>query len=222
MLSSYLAFVGHIHIASHVDIDGMRQESNHRPNDSYIQTVVNARLVVRALECAMQATFDAGASLLVTLQSWRSNETPTHILTDNVDPLLATINDNLTYIQQSLDSLLSIGREQADVGQNDYRESIRRRLQRLSQIGEQFGGTARPISPLEDNAPEDVVDMNYAFSKPSGSKGPGSSDQYEPAHRSYPSISRQSVSTELTVIGDDDESTYPHDDPNAFDDDSER
>ncbi len=223
LLASYLAFVGGIHIARHVDIDGIRQESNHRPNDLYIQTVVNARLLVRTLECAVQTAFDDGASLLASMQSWHSGDAP-HKLVMDVDSLLVSINDSLNIVQQALDSLLAIGNEQSELGQNEYRESITRRLSRQSQIDGQFGGLARKMAPVPEDwetLGEDVVDMNYAFSKPAAPKASGSNGA--PSHRQQPSVSQQSVFTDRdqTIIGDDDDSTYPNDEPSPFDDDRE-
>ncbi|KAF9049553.1 ras GEF [Hymenopellis radicata] len=222
LLASYLAFVGGIHIARHVDIDGIRQESNHRPNDLYIQTVVNARLLVRTLECAVQAAFDDGASLLASLQSWHSGDTP-HKLVMDVDSLLASINDSLTIIQQALDSLLAIGNEQSELGQNEYRESITRRLSRLSQIDGQLARKMAPVPKDWETFGEDVVDMDYAFSKPAAPKPSGSNGEL--SHRPQPSVSQQSAFTDRdqTIIGDDDDdSTYPNDERSPFDDDSPR
>ncbi|KIY72491.1 ras GEF [Cylindrobasidium torrendii FP15055 ss-10] len=212
-LSNYLAIVGDIHVARHVDIDGMRQESNHVANEAYVQTVINARSIVRALECFAQSAFDESMSFFVTLQSWQPSEVSPEVFSTEVDAILPSLHGTLVVIQQSLDALLDLGNSQAELGQADYRENIGRRLSRLSVIGEQFGGPSRGLSTYMEEM-EDVVDMDYAFGRrPMVPPKAGPSDVNAfMGHRAQPSIAPSIGST--TVIEEDDE----YDEPDAQDD----
>lgn len=212
-LSNYLAVVGDIHVARHVDIDGMRQESNHIANEAYVQTVINARSIVRALECFAQSAFDDSMSFFVTLQSWQPSEVRPEVFSTEVDAILPSLHGTLVVIQQSLDALLDLGNSQAELGQADYRENIGRRLSRLSVIGEQFGGPPRRMSTFMEEM-EDVVDMDYAFGRrPMVPPKAGPSDVSAfMGHRAQPSVAPSIGSN--TVIEEDDE----YDEPDTQDD----
>ncbi|KAJ7482105.1 hypothetical protein B0H11DRAFT_1679512, partial [Mycena galericulata] len=54
-MSSYLGLASNVHIARHVDIDGIRQSTGPGPNGMYAQTVDKARTLIRTLEFAMQS-----------------------------------------------------------------------------------------------------------------------------------------------------------------------
>ncbi|KAK0464469.1 ras guanine nucleotide exchange factor domain-containing protein [Desarmillaria tabescens] len=225
-VSSFLSFVTNIHIARHVDIDGIRQESNHAPNDLYVQSVINARLLVRTLECAVQALYDDAAALFLASQSWRE-EDPQAVF-DDADLISASIQANLAVVQQSLDDLLSIGHDQAEIGQGDYNGSIEWRMSRLSVIDTQLGGSggsACPASPLpgEYETPgDDVVDMGYAFSRaPAADRASYPRTQHTPNASVAISTNGNSLTeaTEETVVGYEVEevlSTFPHDEPSPF------
>ncbi len=230
-MSSFLSFVTNIHIARHVDIDGIRQESNHIPNDLYVQSVVNARLLVRTLECAVQALYDDAAALFLASQSWREEDIDT--VFDDADIVSTSIQANLAIIQQSLDDLLSIGHDQAEIGQGDYNGSIEWRMSRLSVIDTQLGGSGgsgRPVSPLpaEFETPgDDVVDMGYAFSRaPAADRASYPRSHHTPNTSMTVSMNGNSLTeaAEETMIGyevEDVLSTFPHDEPSPFYDESE-
>src|ERR1700733_3417840 len=100
-LSVLLEFVGNIHIARHVDIDGIRREPGNEPSDGlYNQTVENARLLIRTLEVAMQSLYDDGSSLLMTAQAVRRRESirplsRNIIFFDHLDAFAVALKANL-------------------------------------------------------------------------------------------------------------------------------
>ena len=74
-VSTLLVFVANIHVARHVDIDGIGRElANASDDDLYVQTVNNARLLVRTLEAAMQSLYDDGSTFLLTAQAMRPSQ----------------------------------------------------------------------------------------------------------------------------------------------------
>jgi son of sevenless len=179
-LSALLEFVGNIHIARHVDIDGIRREPGDTPSgDLYTETVENARLLIRTLEAAMQSLYDDGSFLLITAQAIRHQQ-PGQPLKRNdsffdlLDAFAAALNVNLGVVLQSFEALLSIGHDQADMAQGDYNGSIEWRMSRLSIIDTHFGGAHRPLSTFNSYG-EDIVDMELALQKP-GIKAQTSAD----------------------------------------------
>ena len=172
-LSSLLAYVANIHIARHVDIDGIRREPGNTPNgDLYMQTVENARLHIRTLEAATQALYDDGSSLFLSIQMarrpdvglpWENSEQGFKIVSN----LAKSVKVNLGVVQQTLEALLAIGHDQADIAQGDYNGSIEWRMSRLSVIDTAFGGSHRPMSTFNslDAGGNDMVDIELAFSK---------------------------------------------------------
>jgi son of sevenless-like protein len=171
-LTALLEFVGNVHIARHVDIDGIRREPGDAPSsDLYTQTVENARSLIRTLEAAMQSLYDDGSSFLLTAQAVRHHEPSqtlqqcNNVLFDHLAVIASTLKANIGVVLQSVEALLSIGHDQADMAQGDYNGSIEWRMSRLSIIDTQFGGAHRPLSNFASHD-EDVVDMELAFQKP--------------------------------------------------------
>lgn len=188
-ISAFLSFVSNIHVARHVDIDGIRQESSPVPNDLYSRTVEKARTLVRELETAVQSLYDDGTSLLIAAQMMRDSDLSQSrqdraASYDYVDVLSTSLKANLAVVQQSLEGLLSVGHDQSDTAQGDYNGSIEWRMSRLSVIDTQFGGAIRPMSSfLGGYEGEDVVDMEMAFTKPQiSSSASRSGDRYDAAH----------------------------------------
>ncbi|KAG5220278.1 Cytoplasmic GTPase/eEF2 protein (ribosomal bioproteinis) [Salix suchowensis] len=168
-VSGFLLFISHIHVARHVDIDGIRQEAGALPNELYSGSVEKARILVRALETSLQSLYDDAASIVLAMQLL----SPLHPTADDiplelVDTLVSSLKANLGVVNETLEGLLVVGHEQAELAQGDYMGSIEWRMSRLSMIDTQLGGALSPTSPsiLEQ---EDVVDMDFAFSK-QGSK----------------------------------------------------
>ena len=170
----------------------------------------------------MQAIYDDTAALFSLLQFWPTDEVPPHKLAADFDRLLTPIHDNLGQVQQTLESLLAVGYEQAELGQADYRENIGRRLSRLSLMDEHLGGGARRMSTFPEEM-EDVVDMDYAFHKPATSSSahkPSSSfgkdsEYMRSTHRSQRSVA-DSVTTDPTIVAEEEF----QDEPSPFDDES--
>ncbi|KAF5382528.1 hypothetical protein D9615_002804 [Tricholomella constricta] len=181
-VSSLLVFVSDIHVARHVDIDGFQDEGS-SPNGAYAQTVENARQLVRALESVVQAAHNDTAVFLLTIQSVRDSELPKYrqersYAYDHLDALSSSLSANLTVLLHTLDSLLSLGHEQAEMAQGDYNGSIEWRMSRLS---------VRPISGFKiddgDDVP-DMIDMEIAFGRPPPKppKDPGAYPRFNPNH----------------------------------------
>ena len=164
-----MALLSNIHVARHVDIDGISQESGQLPeSDPYAQTVTRARQLVRTLEAAAQSLYDDATTLFLTIQGNRRDESgaspvrsPAH---NQIEALAAAMQVNMRLVHQTLETLWAVGNDQADLSQGDYNGSIEWRLSRLSMIHTQFGGTLRPNShyPYESEN-EDVVDLSHAF-----------------------------------------------------------
>lgn len=155
-----------------MDIDGISHELGHVPNDIYTQTVERARLLVRTLEAAVQSIYDDSSELLLTAQSVRPSEDGQSAREredayDLLDALVTALHSNMGLVQQTLEALLSIGHDQADMAQGDYNGSIEWRMSRLSVIDTQFGGSHRLASSrtYDDADNEEVVDMELAFRK---------------------------------------------------------
>ncbi|EIN12823.1 ras GEF [Punctularia strigosozonata HHB-11173 SS5] len=163
--ASFLVFVADIHIARHVDIDGIHQDPERSPTyDLYMKSVNQGRSLVRTLEAAVQSLYDDSASLLLTAQSIRAMEfleirhnvkeyTQLEVLSD-------ALKAHATLVHQTLEALLTVGHDQADLASGDYNGSIEWRMSRLSVID----------SALRPASLGSVVDMELAFRQPAASK----------------------------------------------------
>lgn len=183
-LSALLAFINDVNVAQHVDIDGLRAESGATASYSrYVQTVERARFLLRKLELATQALYDDSITLFMTIQQSRVQESYYDLLHvdrsvqhEQIDNLVEVISSNLTVTIDVLDGLLTVGREQANIGQATYHESIKWRQSRLSI----WDGNIDPFmqTPLPTHE-EDVVDLADAFSRPGGRPKPSPSNASE-------------------------------------------
>ena len=209
-VSSLLVFVADIHVARHVDIDGYRQEGG-PSNELYSRAVENARLLVRTLETVVQSAFNDCATFFTTLQAvhdselsqYREERSSTY---DHLDALCSSLSADLTLLLHTLDSLLSLGHDQADMAQGDYNGSIEWRMSLVSIV---------PISDFAMNESEnpDVVDIELAFcrqdvkTKVGEAHYPPYSDQSHHANDSDAGhtlrSSADSRSTEETLLADD-------------------
>jgi len=172
-----LSSLADIHVARHVDIDGISQNLEASPtNELYAQTIDNARLLVRTLEAAVQSLYDDGSALLLAAQSLRSADLDYQSSEDRdssykyVESLTDSSMANLRVVQETLEKLLSVGHDQADMAQGDYNGSIEWRMSRLSMVDTQFGGALRPSSkllqrPYEADG-EQLIDMEHALMPP--------------------------------------------------------
>lgn len=168
-LSSLLLFVANIHIARHVDIDGFYSNVADAERAAlYAQTVDKARLLARTLEAVVQALYDDAATLLLTIQrvrrlTYRVSRQDRDFQSEYLDAISGSLKSNLQFLMQTLDTLLSLGHDQADMAQGEYTGAIEWRMSRLSIIDCNFD--ARPMSVLDPADPEseDIVDIAVAF-----------------------------------------------------------
>ena len=170
-MSTLLVFVGNIHVARHVDIDGIGRElANASDDDLYLQTVNSARILVRTLEAAMQSLYDDGSMLLLTAQAMRSSPSRQEdsASRDTLSAVATCMQANLNVVLQTLEALLGVGLDQAHLSQGDYDGSIGWRMSRLSLTPTlQSDRTHRPGSSIS------VVDMALALTPSSRPlKGP--------------------------------------------------
>ncbi|KAG5641546.1 hypothetical protein DXG03_004792 [Asterophora parasitica] len=188
-VSSLLLFVSDIHVARHVDIDGFHQEGT-SPNGAYAQTVENARRLVRTLETVVQAAHNDTSVFLLTVQSVRDSDLPQYrqertYAYDLLDTLSSSLSANLTVLLHTLDGLLSLGHEQAEMAQGDYNGSIEWRMSRLS---------VRPLSSFmveEGGDVPDMVDMELAFGRP---------PPKPPKDPEYPRFNRDHVNSDASYL----------------------
>lgn len=177
-LSSFLLFVANIHIARHVDVDGFYSDTADAERATlYSQTVDRARLLARTLEAVVQALYDDASTLLLTMQrvrhlTRRASQQDRDLQCEYLDAISTSIKSNLQFLMQTLDALLSLGQDQADMAQGEYTSAIELRMSRLSIIDSRFD--ARPMSLVNPTDPEseDIVDIELAFGA-SGMKNPG-------------------------------------------------
>ncbi|KAJ6584771.1 ras guanine nucleotide exchange factor domain-containing protein [Mycena capillaripes] len=167
-ISLFLKFASNVHVARHVDIDGIRQDTGPVPNEMYAQTVEKARALIRTLEYALQSLYDESVSILLTAQSLRDVDPGQSLQArdmslDYLYTLCASLKANVEVVNQTFEALLSIGHEQADVAQGDYSGSIDWRMSRLSVIDTQLGGALRPMSTFDEQG--DMIDLAVALGR---------------------------------------------------------
>ena len=183
--SAFLSTIADIHVARHVDIDGIRQAGNAAPDEHYSRSVESARRLVRNLETVVQAIYDDGSALLLTAQGLHDDRSllrgEREASYDLLDNLSSSLNANLKSVKQTFEGLLSVGHEQADAAQGDYNGSIEWRMSRLSVINDHFGGAihASKSTDAYHSENEDVVDMEVAFGGSGVKKADSSYDPYQ-------------------------------------------
>lgn len=191
-LQMLLASISNINIARTVDIDGISRQGHPAGADLYMQNVQKARVLVRTVEAAVQALYDDGAALMLTVQSYPRTTVPS-TASDLIYPLTRSIKSNIALVHQTFQELLVVGKEQADKGQNDYRASMEWRMSRIISMDPSLGQTLTAMSGLEEGSlgeADDIVDLATAF-KASGSldRSIGSSALYSnPSHTSDSSL----------------------------------
>ena len=163
-LSAILVYVCDINIAKHVDIDGVRADTGYFP--PYLQAVEKARRMQRTLELAVQALYDDAATLLAAVQAPLSsdviNDTP-NTRYDYVDLLARTVLTNLESVTSALESLWMLGQNQSELAETVYSNSIEWRQSRGSVFFQP--SEVPPPNGVAQQAEEDVVDMEHAFSR---------------------------------------------------------
>lgn len=204
-ISAFMSLIADIHIARHVDIDGIRQAGDAAASDHYSHSVENARQLVRTLETVVQAIYDDSSALLLTTQTLHDGDrSPVRgereAAYDVLDNLSSSLRANLRRIKQTFDGLLSVGHEQADVAQGDYNGSIEWRMSRLSVINDHFGGAVHAPKQTEayQSENEDVVDMELAFNRPGVRKQKSGADS---SYDSYRTLADPNVAVPLPGRG---------------------
>lgn len=200
-LLTLLLFVSNLHIARHVDIDGFYSESTADEDTAlYSQTVDRARLLTRTLESAMQSLYDDASIMLLTTQHIRrpSNRVASQDrvdLYDYLDAISASIKSNLQFLLQTMDALLSVGHDQADIAEGDYKGAIEWRVSRLSIMDSHYD--VRPMSVLNPADPEseDIVDIEVAFGASGSKKGTVHPDR-APSFRCQSQMSDNTITLE--------------------------
>jgi son of sevenless-like protein len=189
-ISAFMSLIADIHVARHVDIDGIRQAGDSVASDHYSHSVENARQLVRTLETVVQAIYDDSSALLLTTQRLHDVDRSSvrgerEAAYDLLDSLSSSLRTNLAHVKQTFEGLLSVGHEQADVAQGDYNGSIEWRMSRLSVINDHFGGAVHAPNPTEAylSESEDVVDMELAFNRPGGRKQRSGADSSYDSYR---------------------------------------
>jgi len=208
-----MSLIADIHVARHVDIDGIRQAGDAVASDHYSHSVENARQLVRTLETVVQAIYDDSAALLLNTQTLHDGDR--RILHDGdqspvrgereaaydfLDNLSSSLRTNLSHVKQTFDGLLSVGHEQADVAQGDYNGSIEWRMSRLSVINDHFGGAVHSPKKTEayHSENEDVVDMELAFNRPGVRKPKSGADA---SYDSYRTLADANVTVPVPARG---------------------
>ena len=143
------------------------------PNrELYLQTVDKARRLVRKLEVAVQAVYDEGAAILMALQTLRSAMTDFPASWHQLLSLTAILQTNLGVVCETFEALLSVGHDQAELGQGEYNGSIEWRMSRVSIIESRIAAVvtlpriAGASSHSETETEDEVVNMELAFRRP--------------------------------------------------------
>lgn len=201
--------VADIHVARHVDIDGIRQSGDAASSDHYSQSVDNARHLVRTLETVTQAIYDDSSALLLAAQTLHDGEKGSQRgdqleAYDLLDSLSSSLSSNLGLVKQVFDGLLSVGHQQAEVAQGDYNGSIDWRMSRLSVINDHFDGPVHKSgTDAYHSENEDVVDMELAFNRPGlrsqKSTAESSYDSYRTLANSNDTVHISSRDSELSL-----------------------
>ncbi|KNZ81297.1 Cell division control protein 25 [Termitomyces sp. J132] len=132
-ISSIVSFISDIHVARHVDIDGLLQDGT----GPYGRTIESAQQLVRKLEAVTQAVHDDTATFLLTLQSMPEINFPQYRqrkknARDHLIALASALTANISVSLSTLRDLLSLGHEQAEMSLGAYNGSIEWRMSRLS------------------------------------------------------------------------------------------
>ena len=170
-VSECIDYISTVHVARHVDVDGFNVDTGVTPNrELYLQTVDKAKRLVRRLEVAVQAVYDEGASILMALQTLRSATTDFPSSWHQLLSLTAVLQTNFGAVCETFEALLSVGHDQAELGQGEYNGSIEWRMSRVSIIESRIAAVAtfpHTVGASSQSETEDeVVNMELAFRRP--------------------------------------------------------
>ena len=175
---SLLSVIADINIAQDLDIDGLRRpggRSGPSAQTEYFDSVAQARVLLRRLEVTTQALYDCGSSMLLAAQSapsdlvtsGRADEDQTVTV---LDTFIDMLQNELQQVSVILHALAEIGRRQVDfAGRQGPRGSMEWRSSHFNVLsgGQRFSNLFDNLREEEVDEGEDVVDMNFAFSKAS-------------------------------------------------------
>ena len=170
-LSECIDYISTIHVARHVDVDGFNVDTGAAPNrELYLQTVDKAKRLVRRLEVAVQAVYDEGASILMALQTLCSATTDFPSSWHQLLSLTTILQTNLGAVCETFEALLTVGHDQAELGQGEYNGSIEWRMSRVSIIESRIAAVATlpriAGASSQPEAEDEVVNMEHAFRRP--------------------------------------------------------
>ncbi|KZT28888.1 ras GEF [Neolentinus lepideus HHB14362 ss-1] len=165
-LTAFLSYIGDVSIKRHVDVYGIFRSSALPPQeDAYLQAADKGRLLLRTLEAAAQTLYDDGIVLLASSQYMSvQSEAPD---LDELDSLATSMKSNLSMVLDSLEALLVVGQDQAELAGPDYQQIIDAEIPRLNATETPYSSDINSLSDsfLESEA-DDIVDTELAFSKP--------------------------------------------------------
>ena len=143
------------------------------PNrELYLHTVDKAQRLVRKLEVAVQAVYDEGASTLIALQTLCSATADFPASWHQLLSLTSVLQTNLGVVCETFEALLSVGHDQAELGQGEYNGSIEWRMSRVSIIESRIAAvvtlprSVSASSQSETETEDEVVNMELAFRRP--------------------------------------------------------
>lgn len=170
-LTECIDYISTVHVARHVDVDGFNVDTGAAPNrELYLQTVDKAKRLVRRLEVAVQAVYDEGASILMALQTLCSATTDFPSAWHHLSSLTAILQTNLGTVCDTFEALLTVGHDQAELGQGEYNGSIEWRMSRVSIIESRIASVATlpriAGASSQPEAEDEVVNMEHAFRRP--------------------------------------------------------
>ena len=174
------------------------------PNrELYLQSVDNAKKLVRKLEVSVQAVYDEGASILMALQTLRSATTDFPAAWHQLLSLTAVLQTNLGVACDTFEALLSVGHDQAELAQGEYNGSIEWRMSRVSIIESRIAAVATlpriSGSSSQSEIEDEVVNMELAFRRPDSKTKVMSSDL---ASIGSSTLYRQSSETSLEPLSE--------------------
>ncbi|KAG6903263.1 hypothetical protein C0995_000158 [Termitomyces sp. Mi166 len=193
-MSSIVKCISDIHVARHVDIDGLLQDGT----GPYGRTIESAHWLVRKLEAVTQAVNDDTSVFLLTLQSVSEPDLLQYSKRRDrawrqLISLASALAVNIYILLDTLDALFSLGHEQAEMSLDDYNGSIEWRMSRLS-----------PLSTydVEDDLVNMVTALRGVPTKPPKAHTPydpssntsqtlGSSSEYDSTTNTSPSEDEQ-------------------------------
>ncbi|EIW81292.1 ras GEF [Coniophora puteana RWD-64-598 SS2] len=169
VLSDVLHLVADLHIARHVDIDGIYAQSTQEATARYTQSVDSARVLVRTLESIAQNLYDDCSALFSATQHIRrpvpGDFREIEERREYFGAVLTSLRGNLGSLYDTLDALWGVGNEQADMSDVNHTGAIEWRMSRLSIFDSNFDVRRMSTTVPHDPETEDLVDMELAFGR---------------------------------------------------------